>query len=175
MYHGIKMGCFINAVKHYRKTQHLFLMKQIPRRSPAPPVSILMGKLTPHFFFPPSFPSSPPLPSSPIKKRELRGHNGGKAGLFDPHAVLSSVFSIQPVWTGISGVDRPSAQRDKSPPANCCHIKWRGTSQIGALRLMERGRGKKKDSKLFLKLPTGFTQITPQSLLNISRWSLVIC
>lgn len=144
-----------------------------------PPVSILMGKLTPHFFFPPSFPSSPPLPSSPIKKRGLRGHNVGEAGLFDPHAVLSSVFSIQPVWTGISGVDRPSAQRDKSPPANCCHIKWRGTSQIGALRLMERERGRvrgeEKDSKLFLKLLTGFTLITPHSLLNISWWSLVIC
>lgn len=82
-----------------------------------------MGKLTPHLFFSPSLPSSPPLPSSPIKKRELRGHNAAEAGLFDPHAVLSSVFSIQPVWTGISGVDRLSAQRDKSPPANCCHIK----------------------------------------------------
>lgn len=33
---------------------------------------------------------------------------------------------------------------------------------------MERGRGKKKDSKLFLKLLTGFTLITPLSLFNNS-------
>ena len=84
-----------------------------------------MGKLTSHFFFPPSFLSSTPLPSSPIKKRELRGHSSGRVGLFDPHAVLSSVFSIQLIWTGISGVDHPSAQRDKSLPANCCHIKMK--------------------------------------------------
>ena len=101
-----------------------------------PPVSFLMGKITPHSFFAPSLPSSPPFPSSPIKNREPRGHNGGEADLFDPHAVLSSVFSIQPVQTGIIGVDRLSAQRDKSPLANCSHIKWRRTSHIGALRLM---------------------------------------
>ena len=92
-------------------------------KKPCPPSEHSHGKTNTSPLFPPSFFSSAPLPSCPIKKRELRGHNGGKAGLFDPHAVLSSVFSIQPVWTGISGVDRPSAQRDKSPPANCCHIK----------------------------------------------------
>lgn len=57
----------------FYKTQGYFFF---PRRSLDLPVSILMGKLTPHLFSPPSLSSSPPLPSSPIKRRGLKGFNG---------------------------------------------------------------------------------------------------
>lgn len=155
--------------KHITSRGRNYLKKSHPHPPPLSASELSHGKTNTSALFPPSLPSSPPLPYSPIKKR---GHSGGEAGPFDPHAVLPSVFPIQPVWTGISGVDRLSARRDKSPPANCCHIKWRGTSQIEALRLMERGREKKKDSELFLQLLVGFT---PLLLLFISWWTLIIC
>lgn len=120
-----------------------------------------MGKLTPHFFLPPFFLSSTPLPS-PIKKRELRGHNSSKASLFDPYAVLSSVFSIQLMWIGISGVDRLSAQRDKSPPANCPHIKIKTDTPNRSPQIDRGGEGRKGAVSYSLTL------ITFLYLLNIS-------
>lgn len=133
----IKISHFIR--KHYRKIQQLFLMKEIPQRS-LPPTEHSHEKTTPHFFSLSFFSSNP---SFPIKKGKLRADNSGKARLFDPHAVLSSFFAIQFKWVGISGVYRLFAQKDKSPFANCSHIKMKRDIP----NRTERGRGKKIDSE----------------------------
>lgn len=85
-------------------------------------VSFLTCKVTPHLF--PLCPLSHACPCFQIKKRE-RTEEPSQASPFDPSAMLSSVFSIQPIWMRISEVHCPSVRTDKSPPANCSHINFK--------------------------------------------------